>query len=120
MKQGAARGTFEPFIVGPREVALTSIDIARVVPGQQIQLKLEIGWEKPIHWDTGEMEIIVRRDTPKGPIIYWTQEACYEKCLMIDTYSEAATKDHHSYYLSVRSEESRAVMTGPYYLTYSI
>ncbi|NWL88847.1 MULTISPECIES: hypothetical protein [unclassified Paenibacillus] len=117
MKRGAARGGFQPFIIGPQEVTLTSIDVRGIVIGQRIQIKIEVGWEKPIHWDTGEMEIIIRRDALDGPVVYWSQEACFEKCLLIETYSEAATQANHSYYLGVRSEESRAIMTGPYYLS---
>ncbi|MFB9329635.1 hypothetical protein ACFFSY_27170 [Paenibacillus aurantiacus] len=115
-KNGAAAGTFLPFLVGDEEITLTSVLLPDTSPGDRIVLKMEIAWDKPPHWDTGELEVILRRDAPSGPLIYWTLESCFLKARYVESETVQAQGGTQLFYLSVRSKEQRARIIGPYSL----
>ncbi len=115
-KLGAEAGSFQPFAVGEEEIVLTSLVMRQIAAGDRIMLRLEVGWEKPYYWDTGELEIIVRQDRADGPVVYWTLETCFEQARTIDTVTVTGTRPEQLFYLSVRSAEGRARIGGHYSL----
>ncbi|EXX86303.1 hypothetical protein BG53_06390 [Paenibacillus darwinianus] len=119
-KTGAPAGGFAPFPAGAAEIVLTSVYMDGLTPEDRIVLKPEIGWVKPAYWDTGELEVILREHSPEGPVVYWTLETCFEKALTSESCTVLCSRSEHVYYLSVRSSEARAVITGPYSLQGSV
>ncbi|MEF2967953.1 hypothetical protein V3851_19155 [Paenibacillus sp. M1] len=119
-KVGTAAGTFPPFLVRADEIVLTSVTMMHINPGDRLVLRMDVGWEKPIHWDTGEMEFRIRKDTPDGPVIYWNLETCFERAYSMETVTDVGVAPIQHYYLTVRSSESRGIITGPYSLQGSV
>ncbi|WP_189018734.1 hypothetical protein [Paenibacillus marchantiophytorum] len=112
----AKEGTFTPFLITDKEVVLTSVIAMHVSPGNRIILQMEVAWEKPMNWDMGEIEIVLRKDAPDGPVIYWTLESCFVSAHTIVEQVEIGENPVHIYYLSVLSSEHRAIIVGPYLL----
>ncbi|MCY9694368.1 hypothetical protein [Paenibacillus alginolyticus] len=112
----AKEGTFTPFLVADKEIILTSVIAMHVSPGNRIVLQMEVAWEKPNNWDMGEIEINLRKDTPDGPVIYWTLESCFISAHTIVEQVEIGENPVQIYYLTVQSSEHRAVIVGPYLL----
>ncbi|WP_314003337.1 hypothetical protein [uncultured Paenibacillus sp.] len=115
-KTGASAGSFAPFPVGKEELVLTSVYMDGLAPNDRIVLKPEIGWAKPVHWDTGELEVMLRENSPDGQVVYWTLETCFEKALTSESCTVRGGKSVKVFYLTVRSSEERAMITGPYSL----
>ncbi|MET3548795.1 hypothetical protein ABID47_005427 [Paenibacillus favisporus] len=115
-KLGASEGSYTPFTVGKQEIVLTSVSLQQVSPGDLIELEIDVTWVKSIYWDMGEMEFILRKDTPDGPVIYWTLETCFEKGRTRESCSFYADPGMSVFYLSVRSADERGVISGDYWL----
>jgi hypothetical protein len=113
---GAYFGTFEPFIVGDEEIVLTGIWLEKLEPAHRIVLEIEIGWDKPIDVDLGELEITIRKRDLNGEIVEWTQENCYISALTKVDVSTAEDSPYQNYVLTVKSLETRARIIGPYLL----
>ncbi|MBB3110234.1 hypothetical protein FHS18_002301 [Paenibacillus phyllosphaerae] len=120
VKNEALAGTYTPFQVGPQEIVLTGIHVPDSAPGDRIQLKLEIGWSKPAYLDLAELEVLLREDTVDGPVLYWTQESCMIKARFIETVTLTAAGGSKIFYLTVRSMEERALISGTYSLQVTV
>lgn len=119
-KVGTAAGTFPPFMVGKEEVILTSVTMMSISPGDLLVLRLDVGWKKPVHADTGEIELRIRKDSPDGPVIYRTLETCAEKAYTMEKVTDTGNVPVQHYYLTACSPDRRAVITGPYSLQGSV
>jgi len=76
--------------------------------------EIEIGWDRPIHADLGELEIMIRRGDATGEIVEWTQESCFNSALTkIDASTEEGTP-YQNYVLTVKSLGTKARIIGPY------
>jgi hypothetical protein len=116
-KTEAEKGTFDPIPVTEKELVLTSVSLNNVSPGDRILLKLEVGWDKPLNWDMGELEIMIRKGRADGPIVFLASEACfYFAHTKLEHTERGGGTGHEMYYLTVRSVESRCRITGPYSL----
>lgn len=115
-KSGAASGSYEPFVVGEQEIVLTGVTLQQVSPGDRIVFSIDVNWVKPIHWDMGEMEISLRLGQPDGQVIYWTLETCFAKSRTRESFTWTAEKEETEFYLTVRSVDSRAILSGDYWL----
>lgn len=115
-KTGAVKGQFQPFIIYDKEIVLTSVSLQHVSPGDKVVLKLEIGWDKPVHWDMGEIIILIRSETPDGPIVLQAEEACFFFAHTKLEHTLVGGPERQAYYLSVYSPDARARITGPYSL----
>lgn len=113
---GAQHGTFEPFEIGDEEVVLTGLWLDRLDPSYRIAFDIEIGWDKPIYADLGELEIMIRRGDSTGEIVDWTQETCFNSALTIIDASTEEGSPHQNYVLTVKSPGTRARIIGPYLL----
>lgn len=120
-RTGAGKYEHGPIPVGEKELVLTSVTLSPISQGDKIRLQYIIEWTRPVEWDTGEMEIMIRRGSVEGPIIYWTLETCFgqakHKEVITDTDSSIGVE---LYYLTVRSSEGRAIINGDYFLTGTI
>jgi hypothetical protein len=111
---GAQLGTFEPFEIGDEEVVLTGLWLDHLDLSSRIMFEIEIGWDKPIYADLGELEIMIRRGDATGEIVDWTQETCFNTAL---TKIDASTEEgapYQNYVLTVKSPGTRARIIGPY------
>ncbi|MBB3131728.1 hypothetical protein FHS19_006451 [Paenibacillus rhizosphaerae] len=115
-KSGAASGSYEPFVVGEQEIVLTGLTLQHVTPGDQIVLSIDVNWVKPIHWDMGEMELCLRLGQPDGQVVYWTLESCFEKSRTRESFTWTAENGEARFYLTVKSVDSRAILSGDYWL----
>ncbi|CAM4251551.1 hypothetical protein [Paenibacillus tarimensis] len=115
-KVEAPAGSFPVFDIGRSEVVLTSVSLFPVNPGEQIMLRMEIGWERPVQWDTGELEVAVRHGSKVGPVVYWTTENCFQEAKTSDSFTVKASGFAEHFYLTVRSAEGRARIKGPFQL----
>ncbi|RAV01256.1 hypothetical protein [Paenibacillus sp. YN15] len=115
-KTEAKKGEFQPFPVGESEIVLTSVTLSGLVPADRIMLLLEIGWDKPVTWDMGELEVKIRKYSASGPIVYQMTEACFFKAHTRTKYEEGGEAGQVSYFLTVRSPELKARIVGPYSL----
>ncbi|WP_146241117.1 hypothetical protein [Paenibacillus sambharensis] len=115
-KVGAPAGSFPAFDIGEAEVVLTSVSLFPVDSGERILLRLEIGWEKPVEWDTGELEVAVRHGSKDGPVVYWTTENCFQEAKTTETFAVEASGSAEHFYLTVQSAEGRARIKGPFLL----
>ncbi|WP_410771907.1 hypothetical protein [Fontibacillus sp. BL9] len=119
-KVGTAAGTFNPFLVGKDEVVLTSVSLMHISPGDRLVLRMDVGWEKSVQWDTGEIEFRIRKDAADGPVIYWTRETCSEKGYTMEKTTDSGVNPVQHYYLTACSSDSRAIISGPYSLQGSV
>ncbi|RCX19786.1 hypothetical protein DFP94_104241 [Fontibacillus phaseoli] len=119
-KVGTAAGTFTPFLVGKEEVILTSVSLMSISPGDRLELRLDVGWEKPIQWESGEIELRIRKDAADGPVIYWKLETCIEKGYTMEKTADTGVYPVQHYYLTACSCDSRAIISGPYSLQGSV
>lgn len=115
-KTEAKKGEFQPFPVGAEEIVLTSVTLSGLVPADRVVLLLEIGWDKPLIWDMGELDIKIRKYSPAGPIVYQMTEACFFKAHTQTKYENGGEAGQISYFLTVSSPESKARIVGPYSL----
>lgn len=113
-KTGAKKGEFQPFPVGAGEIVLTAVTLSDLVPADRVMLKLEIGWDKPVHWDMGELDIRIRKNSPTGPVLYRMTESCFFKAHTRTKHEEGGETGQVSYYLTVASAEQKARIVGPY------
>ncbi len=110
----AQLGSFEPYEIGDEEVVLTGLWLDHLDPSYRIVLEIQIGWDKPIHADLGDLEIMIRRGDAAGEIVEWTQETCFNSAFTnIDASTEEASP-HQNYVLTVKSSGTRARIIGPY------
>jgi hypothetical protein len=120
-RTGAGKYEHEPIPIGEKEIVLTSVTLSPINQRDKIKLQYIIEWTRPAEWDTGELEIIIRRSAVEGPIIYWTLETCFaqakHKEVVMDTDMSLGVE---LYYLTVRSAEGRAIINGDYFLTGTI
>lgn len=114
-KSGIAKGSFPPFPVEGQEVVLTSVFLKNIGPDDRIVLRLEIGWDKPLQWDMGELEIMIRMGAPNGPIVFQSTEACFFFANTKLEHTQSGGQPQQIFYLTVRSPESRARIVGPYF-----
>ncbi|SFT29326.1 hypothetical protein [Paenibacillus sp. BC26] len=121
-KSSADVGSFEPLLVGPEQLVLTSLQLGSISPGDRLVLRFEVGWENPdiANWDSGEMEILLREDGPDGLVVYWNLESCFMKGRTKEQLTFVGTDPQRRYYLTVRSNDTRARITGPYSLQGSV
>lgn len=115
-KTGTGKGTFDPFLVMDKEIVLTSVTLRPVSPKDRIVLKLEVAWDKPLNWDMGELEIMIRKGAVNGPIVFVTTEGCFYFAHTKLEHVEYGGPEHQIYYLTIRSAEGRARLVGPYSL----
>lgn len=113
---GAQLGSFEPFEVGDEEVVLTGLWLDNLDPSYRIVLEIEIGWDRPIYADLGELEITIRKTDLNGDIVEWTQENCFNYSLTKLDVSTVEESPFRNYVLTVKSLGARARITGPYLL----
>ena len=113
---GAQLGAFEPFIIGEEEVVLTGLWLEHLDPSYRIVFDIEIGWDKPIYADLGELEIRIRRGDAAGEIIEWTHETCFNSALTNIDVSTVEESPYQNYVLTVKSPGMKARMIGPYLL----
>jgi hypothetical protein len=111
---GAQLGTFEPFEIGDEEVVLTGLWLDHLDLSHRIMFEIEIGWDKPIYADLGELEIMIRRGDSTGEIVEWTQESCFNSALTNIDVSIMEESPYQSYFLTVKSPGTRARIIGPY------
>ncbi|RED76853.1 hypothetical protein [Cohnella phaseoli] len=117
---GAQLGSFKPFEVGDEEVVLTGLWLDNLEPSHRIVLEIEIGWDKPITSDLGELEIMIRKGDPNGEIVEWTQENCFNSTLTKIEVSTGEESSFQNYVLTVKSLGTRARIIGPYLLKGSV
>jgi hypothetical protein len=113
---GAQLGTFEPFEIGDEEVVLTGLWLDKLDSSYRIVLEIEIGWDKPIASDLGELEIMIRKKDLNGGIVEWTQENCFSSALTKVDVSTVEESPCQNYVLTVKSLGARARIIGPYLL----
>ncbi|WP_339323816.1 hypothetical protein [Paenibacillus sp. FSL W8-0194] len=111
---GAAAGTFMPFTVGPDEIVLTGVTLEGIAEGDRVILDIDVSWLKPM-CDLGELELMIRRDAPDGPIIYWTMETCYAQARTREECVLAGDGTMRHFFLTARSVEHKAQLAA-YYL----
>jgi hypothetical protein len=111
---GAQFGTFKPFEIGDEEVVLTGLWLDNLERSYRIMFEIEIGWDKPIHADLGELEIMIRRGDATGEIVDWTQETCFNSALTNIDASTVEGAPYQNYVLTVKSSGTRARIIGPY------
>ena len=115
-KTEALKGQFPPFLISKSEIVLTSVTLRDVMPEDRVELKLTVGWDKPVHWDMGDLEIMIRKGAADGPIIFQAAEACFYRAHTKLEYTESGVSGLQIYYLTVSSAEERARVVGPYSL----
>ncbi|MDF2927539.1 MAG: hypothetical protein K0R57_6453 [Paenibacillaceae bacterium] len=115
-KTEALKDRFPPFPVSRSEIVLTSVSLNKIGPKDRIVLRMEVGWDKPLHWDMGELELILRAGAVNGPIVFLASEACFYRAHTKLEHVERGGAEHQIYYLSVISMEDRARIVGPYSL----
>lgn len=116
-KTGAIRDDYPPFTVGETEIVLTAVTLMDIAPGDTIKLEFLIEWVKPVIWDMGELEIMIRRGAPGGVPVYWTLESCFARAKSKEVFTHYGTEDPvMTYYLCVRSSGQRAIISGDYSL----
>jgi len=106
---GAAAGTFVPFAVGPDEIVLTGVTLEGIVDGDRVILDIDVSWLKPMV-DLGELELIIRRDAPNGPVIYWTMETCYFRARTREECVLSGDSAMRHFFLTARSSEHKAML----------
>ncbi|WP_239619310.1 hypothetical protein [Cohnella mopanensis] len=116
VSSGAQHGTFEPFEIGDEEVVLTGLWLDKLDPSYRIVLEIEIGWDKPITSDLGELEIMIRKKDLNGEIVEWTQENCFNSALTKIDVSTREESSFQNFVLTVKSLGTRARIIGPYLL----
>lgn len=115
---GAEAGSYTPFLVGPKEIVLTSVSLRHIAPGDRVTLRVEIEWRKPIHWDTGDMEVYIREGSPTGEPVYYSIESCFVRARLRDRIVlTGRAPGAQIFYLTVRSAELRAYVSGRYALS---
>lgn len=119
-KLGAVAGSYEPFTVGRQEIVLTSVSLQDVSTGDRIVLGIDVSWRKTIYWDMGELEFLLRLGSPDGPVIYWTLETCFEKARTQESHTLTAVEGMSVFYLTVKSADERAQISGSYSLEGSV
>ncbi|MWV46835.1 hypothetical protein GRF59_24810 [Paenibacillus sp. HJL G12] len=107
IKQEAAAGTFDSFVVGADEIVLTSVTLEGVAEGDRIVLAIDVSWLKPL-CDLGELEFFLRKGAADGPVIYWTLETCYAKARTKENYTLIADSGMRHFFLTVKSTEQKA------------
>jgi|GEM_PF-964502 len=111
----ALPGTFAlPMLLSTNEVQLTSLTLKQLQPGDRVELMYSLAWEKPGHRDIGEIELTLRRGSPNGPVVSWSEETCYQKAVSTGHHTEiSAATGELTYYLSAASFDQRAIAIGP-------
>ena len=112
----APLGSFQPFEINETEIVLTSVVLMHIESMDQVKLQLEIGWDKPVLWDMGELEIMLRKDAPNGNIVEWSLESCFSSAVTKLEHTRTGGAPVQIYYLTVKSPDSRARIVGPYSL----
>lgn len=115
-KTEAIKGQFDPFLVAKTEIVLTSVSLQKISPTDRIVLRLEVAWDKPLQWDMGELDIMIREGSPNGPVVYTTTEACFYFAHTKLEHTIRSRSGQQIYYLTVSSAEARARIVGPYSL----
>ncbi|REE66700.1 hypothetical protein A8990_14836 [Paenibacillus taihuensis] len=116
-KMVADSGSFAPFLVGPDEFVLASVGLANMAPGDRIVLSFEIGWERLFEWDSVDLEIMLRESSETGTVLYWNMESCFLRARSTERHTiVGGAAPAQRYFLTVRSAEKRARITGPYSL----
>ena len=95
---------------------LTGLWLDKLDPSCRIVLEIEIGWDKPITSDLGELEIMIRKKDLNGEIVEWTQENCFNSALTKIDVSTGEESSFQNYVLTVKSLGTRARIIGPYLL----
>jgi hypothetical protein len=113
---GAQLGTFEPFEIGDEEVVLTGLWLDHLDQFCRIVFEIQIGWDRPVHADLGELEIMIRRGDATGEIVEWTQETCFNGTLTNIDVSTVEASLNQNYVMTVKSPGTRARIIGPYLL----
>lgn len=108
-KVGAAEGTFTPFTAGPDEIVLTGITLEGIADGDRVVLGIDVTWLKPM-CDLGELELILKKNTPDGPTIYWTMETCFARARMKEECVLRGESTMRHFYLTARSSEHKAML----------
>lgn len=94
-----------PIEVTNQEIELCSLHLTHLTPGDQIILEAGVGWQKNL--DIGELEIMIRKGSPFGPILYQTEETCFNTTYSVLKYTDSDIQgDTHVYYLTVKSTSS--------------
>lgn len=114
-RTGTPKGSFPKFVVKD-EIVLTSVQVRETGSSEEVTVSIEIGWDNSGAWDMGELEIMLRRDRPDGEIVYWSPESCFASVLTRLQYKSVGGASARLYYLTVRSPQARAVISGPYWL----
>ncbi|MFC3800634.1 hypothetical protein [Cohnella sp. GCM10012308] len=112
---GAEHGSFPPFPIR-EEIVLTSVSLHGIESGDEIVLRIEIGWSNPGTFDMGELEVTLRKDAPDGEMVEWSLESCFLSAVTRLEYRTTGGLPDQVYYLCVRSTEGLAIMNGPYRL----
>ncbi|CAI6032588.1 hypothetical protein [Cohnella sp. JJ-181] len=112
---GTAKGSFERFAVQD-EIVLTALQLGGIGPADEVRIAIEVGWDNSGAWDMGELEIMLRKDSPAGEIVEWSLESCFASALTKLQYKTVGGHRTQIYYLTVRSPQGRAVICGPYWL----
>ncbi|CAH0118483.1 MULTISPECIES: hypothetical protein [unclassified Paenibacillus] len=103
-----------PLHIGEQEIFLSFIQMPNLTAGDHVVIEAGVSWQK--NWDIGQLQIIIRKDSPHGTIVYQAEETCFSS-----TYSTLRYVDReivnpsHAYYLSVKSTDSpvnQAKLTG--------
>ncbi|SFB44465.1 hypothetical protein SAMN05216312_108158 [Cohnella sp. OV330] len=110
---GTEQGSFPPFPIRD-EIVLTSVSLHGIDPGDEVVLRIEIGWSNPGTFDMGELEVILKKDDPNGATVEWSLESCFLSAVTRLEYRTTGGMPDQVYYLCVRSTEGLAVMNGPY------
>jgi hypothetical protein len=94
-----------PIAVTDQEIDLCNLHLTDLVPGDHIILEAGVGWQKNL--DIGELEIMIRKDSPSGPILYQTEDTCFHTTYSVMKHIDKdIQEDTHAYYLTVKSTSS--------------
>ncbi|WP_342427023.1 hypothetical protein [Paenibacillus sp. FSL L8-0158] len=112
----AEAGTYAlPFQVTDQESVLSTLIIPASESEGRIVIEVSLAWENPLlNWDIGELDIRLRRNDERGPMLDWLQDSCYQEGFAELSYEETGTQGQpYVYCLTVQSADRRAVVTGP-------
>ncbi|MGO4951771.1 hypothetical protein [Paenibacillus sp. DRB1-1] len=112
----AEPGTYAlPFQVAEQESVLSTLIIPASESEGRIVIEVSLAWENPLlNWDIGELDIRLRRNDERGPMLDWLQDSCYQEGFAELSYEETGEQaEPYVYCLTVQSADRRAVVTGP-------
>ncbi|MDY8024132.1 hypothetical protein [Paenibacillus polymyxa] len=112
----AEAGTYAlPFQVTEQESVLSTLIIPAGESEGRIVIEVSLAWENPLlNWDIGELDIRLRRNDERGPVLDWLQDSCYQEGFAELSFEETGEQaESYVYCLTVQSADRRAVVTGP-------